>query len=172
MATTTALFSIGHSHPNHGGIWGSNDRMELTENSMMCLHLFNTSKQGETTVYRMNPSIDKTIYDAYVLMAYVLFGWREFPEGSIEFDEKDNHLSITTNSETELNELHKSAMGKLENTKVVVSMLHGCTMLSQMNLFRELPYSFEALVPAIVRERSQWGDFNYDLKDDNHFDLG
>ena len=63
-------------------------------------------------------------------------------------------------------------MGKLENTKVVVSMLHASTMLSQLNLFKELPYSFEALVPAIVRERSQWGDFNYDLKDDNHFDLG
>jgi hypothetical protein len=45
-------------------------------------------------------------------------------------------------------------------------------MLSQLNLFRELPYSFEALVPAIVRERSQWGDFKYDLKDDNYFDLG
>jgi len=172
MATTTALFSIGHSHPNHGGIWESNIRMELTENSKLCLHLFNTSKQGETTVYQMNPSIDKTIYDAYVLMAYVLFGWREFPEGMIEFDKKDNHLSITTNSNKELNELHQSAMEKLENTKVVVSMFHGCTMLGQLKLFRELPYSFEALIPAIVRERSQWGDINYDLKEDKHIDLG
>ena len=172
MSTTTALFSIGHSHPNDGGLWGSNDRMELTENSMMCLHLFNTSKQGETTVYRMNPSIDKTIYDAYVLMAYVLFGWREFPEGTIEFDKKDNHLCITTNSETNRNQLYQSAMEKLENTKVIISMFHGCTMLGQLKLFRELPYSFEVLIPAIVRERSQWGDFNYDLKEDDNFDLG
>jgi hypothetical protein len=171
MATTTALFSIGNSHPNHGGIWGSNDRMELTENSMMYLNLYSTTKHGVTSIVRMNPTIDKTIYDAYVLMAYVLFDWREFPEGSIVFDKKDNHLTIVTSSNIELNELYKSAMAKLENTKVVVSMLHGCTMLSQLNLFRELPYSFEALVPAIVRERSQWGDFNYDLKDDNYFDL-
>jgi hypothetical protein len=172
MATTTALFSIGNSHPNHGGIWGSNDRMELTENSMMYLNLYSTTKHGVTSIVRMNPTIDKTIYDAYVLMAYVLFDWREFPEGSIVFDKKDNHLTIVTSSNIELNELYKSAIAKLENTKVVVSMLHGCTMLSQLNLFRELPYSFEALVPAIVRERSQWGDFKYDLKDDNYFDLG
>ena len=138
MSTTTALFSIGHSHPNDGGLWGSNDRMELTENSMMCLHLFNTSKQGETTVYRMNPSIDKTIYDAYVLMAYVLFGWRDFKLGSIEFSKKDNYLSINCISETELIELYQSAINKLENTKIVVSMLRGCAMLSQLGLFREL----------------------------------
>jgi hypothetical protein len=160
MSTITAFISIGNTHPNDGGLWGNtNARLEVTENSKMCLHLHCLTKDGKPTVHRMIPSIKNTIYDAYLMMAYVLFDWRDFPNGAVTVHEQDQFIDINVNDPKQLDALYKSAIEKLENMKVVISILNGSTLLGQLPLMKNLPYSVEVLVPVIVKERNQWNEF-------------
>jgi hypothetical protein len=160
MSTITAFISIGNTHPNDGGLWGNTStRLEVTENSKMCLHLHCLSKDGKPVVHRMLPSIDHTIYDAYVLMAYVLFDWRDFADGAVTVNEHDQNIDINVEDTKQLDALYESALAKMEDTKLVISILNGSTLLGQLPLMKNLPYSVEVLVPVIVKERNQWNEF-------------
>jgi len=160
MSTITAFITIGNSHPNDGGLWGNtNTRLEVTENSIMCLHLHSLTKDGKPVVHRMIPSIERTIYDAYVLMAYVLFDWRDFPEGAVSANEHDQYIDIHVKDPKQMDLIYESALATMENTKLVISILNGSTLLGQLPLMKTLPFSVEVLVPVIVRERNQWQDY-------------
>ena len=160
MSTITAFITIGNIHPNAGGLWGNTDaRLEVTENSKMCLHLHSLSKDGKPVVHSMLPSIEHTIYDAYVLMAYVLFDWRDFVDGAVTVDEHDHNIDINVEDTKQLDALYESALAKMENSKVVISILNGSTLLGQLPIMKKLPFSVEVLVPVIVKERNQWQDY-------------
>ena len=160
MSTSTAVMTLGNSQHNDGGLWGNaHARLEVTENSKMCLHLHSLTKDGKSVVHRMIPSIEHTIYDAYVLMAYVLFGWRDFPDGAVTSNEHDHYIDINVEDPKQLDLIYESALAIMENTKLVISILNGSTLLGQLPLMKKLPFSVEVLVPVIVKERNQWQDY-------------
>ena len=144
MSTITTFVTIGNSHPNDGILWGNiHARLEVTENSKMGLHLHSLTKDGKSVGQRMLPSIENTIYDAFVLLAYVFFNCRYFQERALTESEQDQYIDINVEDPKQLNLIYEAKLAIMENTKYVVSILNGSTLLGQLPLMKKLPFSLE-----------------------------
>ncbi len=132
MATVTAQFLIGTSHPYHDGICPTH-QIFLYENSRPCLQLFDLNKPEP--LYTWIPTVDTMIHDAMLMITACILKNADinkelatyFPNG---FTHVDSMFSVPEQARKRLYKTcQKQAVAR--DVKVVLTMLNDSSLLRQ-----------------------------------------
>jgi hypothetical protein len=158
MATVTAMVHIGAAHPNDDGLLPSSMKgpIFLQENSRPAWTHLEPHHAGCTLV----PSNPQTILEEGLIFVGIrLLGWPLPGPFGMAIYEGGRHDAGTLIPDADARrQIIETAMGFAESDgrKLVISVLHGSSLLSLLPTLEAWPLDVEVLAPAYVRVANRW----------------
>lgn len=162
MAAVTALIQIGNPHPNDGGL-RSFSRVQLEEGDRPALIFKSLTREIPPNPTVMIPTIENTLEDALVMIAYVLGLNREITDmvTAARAGHAGNHLEMYEAFDQESRNRLYRLLADPANAKTWPYLGFGVyrdSMLTkQVERLHALPFDYELLLSVRGRRHTHWG---------------
>ncbi len=156
MASYTAQFLIGSSHPNHGGIILF-DRIYLSENGrpVFILEIDKGNKEEKWI-----PTIEGALEDALLMIGVYLL------KDEVLVKEVSNYIPLNQQEMVELYEIEDKNLKDLYSLnrtvfkkyglKIVLTILDGSLLRGQITVLKNYQVDMEVCLPVYSRVYSEW----------------
>lgn len=153
MSSTTAIAAIGDDDPNDGGISVSY-LLHLTENSRAILQLFrlqtNPQELRVELLARWTPTLENMLEDLLLLIGTAVCGDLILRAELLSHIGADDltRLHLDSLPDEHRREIYRRLQKKKFSTKVVLTVLEGCTLLNQVDRLPEYDLDCELCISS------------------------
>ncbi|WP_413299799.1 hypothetical protein AA0X95_16845 [Bacillus sp. 1P10SD] len=158
MGTFTAQLLVGHVHPYDGGIYGVTHTLYLSENGRAAWMLQKAGDTGDNQITWI-PTIEHMLEDALLMVGIYILKDKALckMKDSYFSNKQKNYVELYNELNTkQLIEMRARCRELSSESKIMISVFDGSTILSQLPVIKEYDVDFEVCLSVYQRTFNVW----------------